>query len=274
MRRRLSALSSFYRYAAAHDLIGRIPTEGVSRSVVDPTTPPPSAWTVTRPAPWSPRPIRTRRPGALRSVAVVRLLLHNALRVHEACGADIADLAEDRGHRVLGVLGKGNRKAKIRSSRARAAPWHLPRLAPARRGWRGRGLSGPLLATPTGGPDAPEPPVGPHPPPGPRRGHPRYPHPPQRDLMMVSARSASSRSRDTFASPPALSRAARRGRSVGSPAVPRLLRPESPRDALTREYVEEVGASLGGPSRTPSPLPTTRSGNTVNDPLLISVRSG
>ena len=36
VRRRLSALSSFYRYCAACDLIGRVPTEGVARPVVDP----------------------------------------------------------------------------------------------------------------------------------------------------------------------------------------------------------------------------------------------
>ena len=36
VRRRLSALSSFYRYCAAHDLIGRVPTQGVALAVVDP----------------------------------------------------------------------------------------------------------------------------------------------------------------------------------------------------------------------------------------------
>ena len=36
VRRRLSALSSFYRYCAAHDLTGRVPTQGVARPVVDP----------------------------------------------------------------------------------------------------------------------------------------------------------------------------------------------------------------------------------------------
>ena len=36
MRRRLSALSSFYRYFAAHDLVDRIPTAGVAQPVVDP----------------------------------------------------------------------------------------------------------------------------------------------------------------------------------------------------------------------------------------------
>ena len=36
MRRRLSALSSFYRYCAAHDLVDQIPTAGMARPVVDP----------------------------------------------------------------------------------------------------------------------------------------------------------------------------------------------------------------------------------------------
>src|SRR5579875_3132433 len=36
VRRRLSALSSFYRYCAAHDLIGRVPVDGVARPAVDP----------------------------------------------------------------------------------------------------------------------------------------------------------------------------------------------------------------------------------------------
>lgn len=49
---------------------------------------------------------------ALRTAAVVRLL-HNALRVDEACAADIADLGEDSGHRVLRVVRKGARKAKV-----------------------------------------------------------------------------------------------------------------------------------------------------------------
>jgi hypothetical protein len=36
VRRRLSALSSFYRYCAAHDLTGRVPANGMARPVVDP----------------------------------------------------------------------------------------------------------------------------------------------------------------------------------------------------------------------------------------------
>lgn len=36
---------------------------------------------------------------ALRTAVVVRLLLHNTLRVDEACAADVADLREDSRHR-------------------------------------------------------------------------------------------------------------------------------------------------------------------------------
>jgi integrase/recombinase XerD len=37
--------------------------------------------------------------------------LRNALRVDEACAADVADLGEDCGHRVLRVVRKGGRSA-------------------------------------------------------------------------------------------------------------------------------------------------------------------
>jgi hypothetical protein len=44
---------------------------------------------------------------------VIRLLLHNALRVDEACAADVADLGADAAHRVLRVTRKDARKAKV-----------------------------------------------------------------------------------------------------------------------------------------------------------------
>jgi len=54
VRRRLSALSSFYRYCAAHDLTGRVPADGVARPVVDPDYTATAGWTGARPAPWPP----------------------------------------------------------------------------------------------------------------------------------------------------------------------------------------------------------------------------
>jgi integrase len=77
---------------------------------------------------------------------VIRLLLHNALRVDEALGADITDLGSDRGHQVLTVLGKGNRRAKVATDPR--GPWvrctPTSRTAPTQAGiggGRGRGGS-------------------------------------------------------------------------------------------------------------------------------------
>ena len=153
VRRRLSALSSFYRYCAAHDLIGRVPTDGVARPVVDPD------YTATvgldRDQARALVAAADADTGvqALRTAVVVRLLLHNALRVDEACAADVSDLGEDCGHRVLRVVRKGARKAKIPLTAATVAALEAYLAARAQRAgaadWRQ--LSGPLLATAAGG---------------------------------------------------------------------------------------------------------------------------
>src|SRR5262249_42576286 len=90
---------------------------------------------------------------ALRTRAVVRLLLHNALRVDEVCAADLAALAEDKGHRGLTVLGKGGRKAKIplTPGTCGALDAYLAGRAARARLDGLRCLSGPLLATENGG---------------------------------------------------------------------------------------------------------------------------
>lgn len=54
---------------------------------------------------------------------MVRLLLHNALRVDEACTADLASLGEDKGHRVLTVMGKATGRSRSRSPPAPAGRW-------------------------------------------------------------------------------------------------------------------------------------------------------
>ena len=82
---------------------------------------------------------------ALRTAAVVRLLLHNALRVDEACAADVADLGENSGHRVLRVVRKGARKAKIPLTPAMQFEISDPAAAAFARGFyaaiaRGRGI--------------------------------------------------------------------------------------------------------------------------------------
>ena len=94
-----------------------------------------------------------RGPQALRTAAVIWLLVHNALRVDEACAADVADLGADVGHRVLRVIRKGARKARNPLTPATAAALDAYLAERARCGGRSdaRRLAGPLLATASGG---------------------------------------------------------------------------------------------------------------------------
>jgi site-specific recombinase XerD len=123
VRRRLSALSSFYCYCAAHDLVARIPTTGVARPMVDPDYTATVGLARDEARALVAAADADRGAQALRTAAVVRLLLHNALRVDEACAADVADLGADAGHQVLRVTRKGARKAKIPLTRPPAPPW-------------------------------------------------------------------------------------------------------------------------------------------------------
>ena len=95
MRRRLSALSSFYRYCAAHDLGDRIPTAGVARPVVDPDYTATIGLDRGQARALVAAADADQGPQALRTAAVIRLLLHNGLRVDEACAADVANLGTD-----------------------------------------------------------------------------------------------------------------------------------------------------------------------------------
>ena len=75
-----------------------------------------------------------------------------ALRVDEACAADVADLGADAGHRVLRVTRRA-RKAKVPLTPATAATLDTYLKDRAHRAGRGSPaqLTGPLLATATGG---------------------------------------------------------------------------------------------------------------------------
>ena len=153
VRRRLSALSSFCRYCAAHDLVDRIPTAGVARPVVDPDYTATVGLDRDQVRALVAAADADRGPQALRTAAVIRLLVHNALRVDEACAADVTDLGADAGHRVLLVTRKGARRAKVPLAPATAAALDAY-LADRSRGCGlsdARQLAGPLLATGSGG---------------------------------------------------------------------------------------------------------------------------
>ena len=153
VRRRLSALSSFHRYCAAHNLVDRILTAGVARPMVDPNYTATIGLDRDQVRALVAAADADTGPQALRTAAVIRLLVHNALRVDEACAADVADLGADTGHRVLLVIRKGARKARIPLAPATAAALDAYLGDRARRGGcsDARQLAGPLLATASGG---------------------------------------------------------------------------------------------------------------------------
>ncbi|MBT2233464.1 hypothetical protein [Nonomuraea sp. NEAU-A123] len=112
--RRLSALSSFYRYCAGHDLVPAVPTAGVTRPRVDPDT----TYTVgldrDEARALLAQAEKDHGRQRLRTDATVKLLLHNALWVDEVCTADVSHVGMDKGRRVLTVVRKGGKKTRCR----------------------------------------------------------------------------------------------------------------------------------------------------------------
>jgi site-specific recombinase XerD len=106
--RRLSTLTSFYRYCQEEELIARSPAVNLRRPKVD----------------YESRTLGLDRNelGAFlvqagisspRDHALAVLLAINGLRISEALGADIGDLDYERGHRTLKILRKGGKRVTI-----------------------------------------------------------------------------------------------------------------------------------------------------------------
>ena len=153
VRRRLSGIGSFYRYCLTHGLVAADPTAGVTRPRVDPDYTATIGLSREQGRALIAAADADHGRARLRSAAVIRLLLHNALRVDEVLGADIADVGSDRGHQVLTVLGKGNRRAKVPLSPSTLEALHayLEDRAPRAGHDTWRGMTGPLLVTASGG---------------------------------------------------------------------------------------------------------------------------
>ena len=115
--RRLSTLSSFYRYCEQEGLVDQNPALNVRRPKVD----------------YESRTLGLDRNelgaflvqaglGSARDHALGSLLALNGLRISEALGADIEDLDFERGHRTLKIVRKGGKHAIVplapRTSRA------------------------------------------------------------------------------------------------------------------------------------------------------------
>lgn len=104
--RALSALTGFFNYALAEDVLDRSPAAAVRR---------PKVGTDSQATGLDRGELRALLAAAeadgLRSRALVTLLAHNGLRIDEALSRDVEHLGHERGHRVLRLRRKGGRAA-------------------------------------------------------------------------------------------------------------------------------------------------------------------
>jgi integrase/recombinase XerD len=113
--RRFSVTAGFYRTAVIDGVLDQSPVEHVRR----PTVPPESPTLGFSHLQFEAMLTAARESHSLYDFALVAMLGLLGLRIFEATGADIEDLGEEHGHRVLGVRGRG---ARLCSSRCRPPP--------------------------------------------------------------------------------------------------------------------------------------------------------
>lgn len=138
VRRRLAAVSGFFSYAVDEGAVTRNPAARVRRPATGD-----NVQSTGLTAAEAATLVRAAGSDGPRSEVVVLLLLLLGLRVSELCRSTIADLGQQRGHRVLTVTRKGGRRqAMVVPPRASAA---LDRYLAGR-------VEGPLVTTATGRP--------------------------------------------------------------------------------------------------------------------------
>ncbi len=121
--RRFSVTAGFYRICIINGVLEHSPAEHVRRPAVPAESPTPgfthlqseALLTVAR---------QSANPYDFALVAMLGLL---GLRIFEAAGADISDLGEEHGHRVLRVCGKSGKVVLSRCLRRSAGPSTAPR---------------------------------------------------------------------------------------------------------------------------------------------------
>jgi integrase/recombinase XerD len=118
--RKLSALSSFCRFLLEQDDLDVVltnPAAAVRRPAVDAQHSPTLGLTRSEAIAVLEAVDRASGPQRTRNAAILRVLLHNALRLDELLGADLADLGRHPGresvHDTLTIRRKGGRRARI-----------------------------------------------------------------------------------------------------------------------------------------------------------------
>lgn len=109
VRRRLAAVSSFYRYWVREDLLPRNPAEHAGRPKA---LKEPGSIALTR-AQARQLLVYAEQLPDIRAAVIVRLFLETGMRVSELCGATVADLGYSGGHRTLTITRKGGLRATL-----------------------------------------------------------------------------------------------------------------------------------------------------------------
>jgi integrase/recombinase XerD len=108
LARRLSTLAAFYNHGVRLGVLDHSPTAGIRRPQVAT-----ESTTLGLTLPQLQALLRAADAHSPRSSAAVGLLILSGLRVSEALGADVRDLATDTGHRVLLITRKGGKAGKV-----------------------------------------------------------------------------------------------------------------------------------------------------------------
>lgn len=111
--RKLSALSSWYRYLVSNDVTATNPIEAIDRPTVNRDASPTVGLTGPQVATFMRTACGAAGPAARRDAALLGMLAELGLRVSEALGLDLADLRHNRGHRTVRVRGKGGKTREL-----------------------------------------------------------------------------------------------------------------------------------------------------------------
>ena len=111
--RKLSTVSSWYRWLVENEHLAASPIKKLPRPDVDPDVSKTPGLTKDQALRMLATASAADWPQAARNSALASLLLFTGARVSEACGATLADLGMDRGHRVLWVTRKGGKKQAL-----------------------------------------------------------------------------------------------------------------------------------------------------------------